>query len=95
MPCARVFCRARGPQLANSEHNSDQVKTSVESGPPADASDQKDRGYKPLLQDGAAGQEAAGTRRQFLGRSAKKLAYISPVVLLLRPRPACASRIYS
>jgi len=40
-------------------------------------------------------QHAAATRRRFLGLSARKLAYISPVVLLLRPRPACASRIYS
>lgn len=39
--------------------------------------------------------DATGTRRHFLGRSARKLAYISPVVMLLRPRPACASRIYS
>lgn len=55
----------------------------------------RDRGCKPLLQVDSSEQEAAGTRRDFLGRSAKKLAYISPVVLLLRPRPACASRIYS
>jgi hypothetical protein len=40
-------------------------------------------------------EHAARTRRRFLGLSARKLAYISPVVLLLRPRPACASRIYS
>ncbi|NLE57511.1 MAG: hypothetical protein GX616_04070 [Planctomycetes bacterium] len=39
--------------------------------------------------------DITATRRHFLGRSARKLAYISPVVMLLRPRPACASRIYS
>jgi len=43
----------------------------------------------------ACKQTEGGTRRSFLGRSARKLAYVSPVVLLLRPRPACASRIYS
>lgn len=40
-------------------------------------------------------QDSSGTRRRFLGCSVRKLAYVSPVVLLLRPRPACASRIYS
>lgn len=39
--------------------------------------------------------DLSGTRRRFLSCSVRKLAYVSPVVLLLRPRPACASRIYS
>jgi hypothetical protein len=50
---------------------------------------------KPLLQGGSSDEQSAGTRRCFLGRSVRRLAYVSPVVLLLRPRPACASRIYS
>jgi hypothetical protein len=44
----------------------------------------------PCAQEGPA-----ASRRYFLGRSARKLAYLAPVVLLIRPRPACASRIYS
>lgn len=31
------------------------------------------------------------SRRAFLQRSARKLAYVAPVVLLFHPKPACAS----
>lgn len=37
----------------------------------------------------ATGPES--TRRTFLRRSARKIGYIAPVVLLFRPRQACAS----
>ena len=33
----------------------------------------------------------ARTRRVFLGLSARKLAYAAPLVLLIKPKPACAS----
>ncbi len=34
---------------------------------------------------------ADGSRREFLCKSAKKLAYVAPLVLLFHPQPACAS----
>jgi len=80
--------------LEGSQAMSNQTTTPAEDGIPVER-DAQDRGGKPLLQADSSEQERCKTRRHFLGRSAKKLAYISPVVLLLRPRPACASRIYS
>ena len=86
--------------MENGQPNNAPVTTSPESGPPANTQDDRgykpeNRGCKPLLQGDSGEQGTAGTRRDFLGRSARRLAYIAPVVLLLRPRPACASRIYS
>jgi hypothetical protein len=49
----------------------------------------------PVVEASCAQEDSGATRRHFLGRSARKLAYLAPVVLLIRPRPACASRIYS
>ena len=74
---------------------SEQEMTAQEDSPSVEASAREDRGCKPLLRVESVEEESAGTRRGFLGRSVRKLAYVSPVVLLLRPRPACASRIYS
>ena len=35
-------------------------------------------------------ESTSRTRRGFLGQSARKLAYTAPVVLLFRPKSACA-----
>ena len=43
-------------------------------------------------QDAPAGEEdSSGTRRGFLGASARKLAYVAPVVLLFKPKKALAA----
>ena len=81
--------------MESGQATSDEATASAANDTPTEPPAQEDRGCKPLLQGDSSEQKTAGTRRDFLERSAKKLAYISPVVLLLRPRPACASRIYS
>lgn len=67
----------------------------LESSPLAEEREEPQAGV--IASEAPASQEldSSGTRRRFLSCSVRKLAYVSPVVLLLRPRPACASRIYS
>ncbi len=48
-------------------------------------------GQAPAV-DSPAGEEGKhGSRRQFLCRSARKLAYTAPLVLLFKPKAACGS----
>ncbi len=80
--------------MESSQAISDQEMSAQEEIAPVGTSAPESRGYKSPQADSPE-QESGGTRRCFLGRSVRKLAYVSPVVLLLKPRPACASRIYS